>query len=183
MEVLFNGKTEELDYRDLKRGREAPAARVKKLDGNDDVIGMLAPEIQLLITLDSLDSDFGVDCYKNVSELSKKYKNVKTVFVLPKESFIDEQLRHEDIVGKFQIVFDNDNQFAKKFGIGFKNEALKNHLPTTVTIIELEGKIYYREVVKECTAVPCYKSIENNINAIIDGQKKSSHSHEDWMRY
>jgi len=48
MQITVHGTPTELLGKDLKVGGEAPAARITKLDGSKNVIGMIAPTAQRL---------------------------------------------------------------------------------------------------------------------------------------
>ena len=54
MNITVHGTTTPLLGKEVKVGAEAPAARINKLDGTQNVIGMIAPTMQLLIAIPSL---------------------------------------------------------------------------------------------------------------------------------
>ncbi len=155
----------------MKQGKEAPAVRVEKVAGGQDVIGMLAPEIQLLI---SLDKTIDLALYNTIKSLLDKFKKLKIVFILPKDGIVGRDLHHIDEIGKFQIVFDEYGQFGEKFQVNKGNQLI-----TSATLVEFEGKIYSQQKGSLNT-----KEIEKDIQSIVDEKKKQKgHSHEDWMRY
>lgn len=174
----------EIARKEMKRGREAPAVRVKKIDGKEDVIGMLAPEMQLLVSLNTLNTSESVEVYKKIKEISSLFKKLKTVFVISKNGAICKCLEHEDEVGKFQVVYDSSYQFGNKYGTQIISGNLKESLTTSATIIEFEGRIHYREVLENLDEKLNFQEIKKSIQNVFDEKKKQKgHSHEEWMRY
>ena len=165
----------------MKRGREAPAVRVEKFEGGQDVIGMIAPGVQVLISLYSLESEKEIALYNSVKNLLGGKKKIKVVFILSKDGKVSDTINHEDKLNEFQITFDKNLDYGKKFGCLIKEEAHKNRLVPSITIIELEGKIFYREVLENLDSYLDLEVAKTNVEEIFSNKKKG-HPHEDWMR-
>jgi len=57
MQITVHGTPTQLSGKELSVGKEAPAARITKLDKTQNVIGMIAPTIQLIIVIPSLKTE------------------------------------------------------------------------------------------------------------------------------
>ena len=57
MHITVHGTETALLGKEQSVGKEAPAARITKLDGSQNVIGMIAPTVQLLIAIPSLKTE------------------------------------------------------------------------------------------------------------------------------
>ena len=74
MQITVHGTPTPLLGKEIKIGSEAPAARITKLDGTQNVIGMIAPTTQLLIAIPSLKTEVCSLGAKKFNDMVKKYK-------------------------------------------------------------------------------------------------------------
>jgi len=181
MKITVHGTPTDLDGKELLVGREAPAARITKLDGTQNVIGMIAPNSQLIIAIPSLKTEVCSLGAKKFNNLVKGIKKLDTIMVTTDDvEFVKEYSKNESI-DSAELVIDTNRQFAKKFGLLISEGKLKDRLARAVFVIDREGIIAYKEVVSEIVDevdyAACIEAIEN-----ISSEKKSGHTHEEWMK-
>lgn len=180
MYITVHGTPTLLEGKEIKVSREAPAARVTDLDGNQNVIGMIAPSAQLLIAIPSLKTEVCSLGAKKFNDLIKQFNNLKTVMVTTDDAgFVNEFVAREGI-DSAEIVIDTARDFAKKYGLLICEGKLKDRLARAVFVVDQEGIISYAEVVAEITDEvdydKCIEAVEKAANF-----KKKGHDHENWM--
>ncbi len=180
MFITVHGTQIPLEGKEMGIWREAPAARVTNLDGSQNVIGMIAPTAQLLISIPSLKTEVCSLGARKFNDLIKEFKKLKTVMVTTDEpEFVREFVEREGIDGA-DVVIDSTRDFGKKYGLLIAEGKLKDRLARAVFVIDQEGLISYREVVAEITDEVDYdKCIEAAEKAA--GFRKKGHDHESWM--
>ena len=77
MEVLVEDKKIILQKKDRKIGSEAPAIKIKMLDENFKVIGMMADKVQVIITLND-----HTDIVDLLTTIIKKYNNKANIYII-----------------------------------------------------------------------------------------------------
>lgn len=180
MQITVHGTPTELLGKNVLVGGEAPAARITKLDGSQNVIGMIAPNTQLIIAIPSLKTEVCSLGAKKFNELVKKFKKLDTIMVTTDDlEFVKEYVQKESI-DSAQIVIDTDRNFAKKFGLLISEGKLKERLARAVFVIDREGVIAYKELVAEIVDEVDYDACFAAIDAIVS-EKKKGHTHENWM--
>lgn len=180
MQITVHATPTLLEGKEIKIGREAPAARVFNLDGSQNVIGMIAPTAQLLVAIPSLKTEVCSLGAKKFNDLIKQFKKLKTVMVTTDDpEFVNEFVAREGI-DNAEIVIDTDRDFAKKFGILIAEGKLKDRLARAVFVVDQEGVVSYKEVVPEITDEVnydvCIEAVDKAANF-----KKKGHDHESWM--
>ena len=180
MHITVHGTQTPLLGKKLSIGREAPAARITKLDGTQNVIGMIAPTAQLLIAIPSLKTEVCSLGAKKFNELIKEFKKLTTVMVTTDDiDFVREYADKESIDGA-ELVVDTNRNFAKKYGLLISEGKLKDRLARAVYLVDQEGLIVYKElgpeIVDEVDYDACIEAVRNVVNV-----KKKGHVHEDWM--
>jgi thioredoxin-dependent peroxiredoxin len=180
MEITVHGTPVNLVGKEMTIGVEAPAARVTRLDGSQNVIGMIAPTAQLLIAIPSLKTEVCSLGAKKFNDLVKGFKKLKTVMITTDDAeFVNEFVAREGIDGA-EVVIDTQRDFAKKFGLLISEGKLKDRLARAVFVIDQEGMISYGEVVPEITDevdyAKCIEAVDKAANF-----KKKGHDHENWM--
>ncbi|MFA6139029.1 MAG: redoxin family protein [Sulfurimonas sp.] len=180
MQITVHGTPTALDGKELQVGKEAPAARVTKLDGTQNVIGMIAPNSQLIIAIPSLKTEVCSLGAKKFNELVKNLKKLDTIMVTTDDiEFVKEFVKNECIESA-KIVIDSNLQFGKKFGLLITEGKLKDRLARAVFVIDREGLIAYKEVVPEIVDEVDYDACIAAIEKIAS-EKKKGHTHENWM--
>lgn len=180
MEITVHGTPTPLEGRSRKVGGEAPAAKVYGLDGTLNVIGMIAPQTQLLIAIPSLKTEVCSLGAKKFNELLRGVKKLKTIMVTTdSEEFLQEYLQKEGIENA-QLMVDKEGDFGKKFGLAITEGKLKGRLARACFVIDKEGMITYMEVVPEIVDEIDYDKCMEAVMACVNAKQKG-HAHENWM--
>jgi len=180
MQITVHGTPTNLDGKELVVGKEAPAARITKLDGTQNVIGMIAPNSQLIIAIPSLKTEVCSLGAKKFNDLVKNIKKLDTIMVTTDDiDFVKEYAKNE-CIDSAEMVIDTNRQFAKKFGLLISEGKLKDRLARAVYVIDREGIIAYKELVPEIVDEVDYDSCIAAIQKIAS-EKKTGHTHEEWM--
>lgn len=180
MQITVHGTPTPLEGKEMSIWREAPAARVTQIDGNQNVIGMIAPTAQLLIAIPSLKTEVCSLGAKKFNDLIKQFKKLKTVMITTDDAeFVRDFVTREGI-DCADVVIDTSRDFAKKYGVLISEGKLKDRLARAVFVIDQEGLISYKEVVAEITDEvdydKCIEAVDKAANF-----KKKGHEHENWM--
>lgn len=180
MEITVHGTPTPLEGKEMKVGREAPAARILTLHGTQNVIGMIAPTAQLIVAIPSLKTEVCSLGAKKFNDLIKEFKKLKTIMVTTDDlEFVKDFVTREGI-DRAEIVIDTDRDFAKKYGLLIREGKLKDRLARAVFVVDQEGLISYKEVVREITNEvdydKCIEAVDKTANF-----KKKGHDHENWM--
>lgn len=180
MEITVHGTKTPLSGKEVKVGSEAPAARITKLDGTKNVIGMIAPNVQLLIAIPSLKTEVCSLGAKKFNDLLQKYKKLNAIMVTTDdEDFLKDYISREAIENA-EVVIDKDRHFAKKYGILISEGKLKDRLARAVYIVDREGVVIYKEIVGEVVDEINYDKCIESLEEIL-AEKKTGHTHEEWM--
>jgi thiol peroxidase len=180
MQITVHGIPTELLGKNIVVGKEAPSARITKLDGSQNVIGMIAPNTQLIIAIPSLKTEVCSLGAKKFNELVKKFKKLDTIMVTTDDlEFVKEYVQKESI-DSAQIVIDTQRNFANKFGLLISEGKLKERLARAVFVIDREGVVAYKELVAEIVDEVDYDACVAAIEEIVS-EKKKGHTHENWM--
>ena len=181
MEITVHGTVTPLEGKERKVGGEAPAAKVRLLDGTENVIGMIAPETQLLIAIPSLKTEVCSLGAKKFNDLLAGIKKLKTVMVTTdSEEFLQEYVLKEGIENA-TVVMDTNGEFAQKLGLHIGEGKLKGRLARACFVIDKEGLITYKEIVPEITDEIDYDKCMEAVMACVNFKAKG-HAHENWMR-
>jgi thioredoxin-dependent peroxiredoxin len=180
MQITVHGTPTELLGKNVAIGGEAPAARITKLDGSQNVIGMIAPNTQLIIAIPSLKTEVCSLGAKKFNELVKEFKKLDTIMVTTDDLDFVKDYVHTESIDSAEIVIDKDRNFAKKFGLLISEGKLKDRLARAVFIIDREGLVAYKELVGEIVDEVDYDACISAINTIVS-EKKKGHTHENWM--
>ncbi len=180
MKITVHGMQTELIGKELLVGKEAPAARITKLDGTQNVIGMIAPNTQLIIAMPSLKTEVCSLGAKKFNELVKQFKKLDTIMVTTDDLEFVKDYAQKENMDSVELVIDANRQFAKKFGLLISEGKLKDRLARAVFVIDREGEIAYKELVPEIVDEVNYDACVEAINTIVS-QKQKGHTHENWM--
>ncbi|OHD93978.1 MAG: hypothetical protein A2019_01195 [Sulfurimonas sp. GWF2_37_8] len=180
MQITVHGTPVELSGKEVLVGKEAPAARITKLDGTQNVIGMIAPNIQLIIAIPSLKTEVCSLGAKKFNELVKQFKKLDTIMVTTDDLEFVKEYATKEAIDSAELVIDTQRNFAKKFGLLISEGKLKDRLARAVYIIDREGVIAYKELVGEIVDEVNYDACIDAITALVN-EKKKGHTHENWM--
>lgn len=180
MQITVHGTPTPLEGKKLTVGGEAPAARITKLDGTKNVIGMIAPTVQLLIAIPSLKTEVCSLGAKRFDELLRPYKKLTATIITTDDiDSVKAYAERESIEGA-EIVIDADRNFAKKYGLLITEGKLKDRLARAVYVIDRDGLITYKELVPEVVDEVDYETCIAEVDKLVN-EKKSGHTHENWM--
>lgn len=180
MQITVHGTLTPLLGKKISIGSEAPAARITKLDGTQNVIGMIAPNTQLLIAIPSLKTEVCSLGAKKFNDMVKQFSKLTTYMVTTDDiDFVKEYSKNECIENA-ELVIDTNLNFAKKYGLLISEGKLKDRLARAVYVIDREGLVIYKEIVPEVVDEvdyeACLKAVEKAVNF-----KHKGHTHENWM--
>ncbi|HHD77626.1 MAG TPA: redoxin domain-containing protein [Campylobacteraceae bacterium] len=180
MHITVHGTKTPLLGKKLSVGKEAPAARVTKLDGTQNVIGMIAPTTQLLISIPSLKTEVCSLGAKKFNELVKEFKKLTTYMVTTDDREFVEEYAQKESIDAAEIVIDTNRNFAKKYGLLISEGKLKERLARAVYLVDQEGMIVYKELVPEIVDEVDYDACIEAVRELANIKKKG-HTHEEWM--
>lgn len=171
MEFTYNNKIYTLGKKHRKVGGEAPAVRIKMLNNETKVIGMMAPKTQVMIGL------LKVEHYTQALDaILKEYPHKITAYVISS----DEIEAVEKKVALFDLPKENVSvdfkEFASKFGVNMEDE----HIAQSIFIINKEGEISYIQILKNSEEIFDLEEFKTQLFALIN-QKQKGHTHENWM--
>lgn len=180
MEITVHGTPTPLSGKEVVVGGEAPAARITKLDGSQNVIGMIAPNVQLLIAIPSLKTEVCSLGAKKFNDLVSKQKKLTTIMVTTDDLDFVKDYAQKEGIDSAELVVDTNRNFAKKYGLLISEGKLKDRLARAVYVIDREGVVIYKEVVPEVVDEVNYDACITEVEKILS-EKKTGHTHEEWM--
>lgn len=180
MQITVHSSPTQLSGKEIKVGAEAPAARVTKLDGSQNVIGMIAPHTQLIIAIPSLKTEVCSLGAKKFNALVKQFKKLDTIMVTTDDLEFVKEYATKESIDSAELVIDSERQFAKKFGLLITEGKLKDRLARAVFVIDREGVVAYKELVGEIVDEVDYDACIAAIESIVNVKQKG-HTHENWM--
>lgn len=180
MQITVHGTPTTLLGKKLTLGSEAPAARITKLDGTQNVIGMIAPNLQLLIAIPSLKTEVCSLGAKKLNTLLEGFNKLTSIMVTTDDLDVVNDFAHKESIKNVELVVDTNRNFAKKYGLLISEGKLKERLARAVYLIDREGLIIYKEIVPEIVDEIDYDSCIEAIQSALS-VKKSGHTHEEWM--
>ena len=171
MEVSYQNRSYTLSKKERKVGGEAPAVRIKMLNNETKVIGMMAPKTQVMISL--LDVEVFSQALLDILE---QYRHKIIFYVVTSNSH--EKL--EKVVSAFGLLAENASydykEFASKFGLNMEDE----HIANALFIINKEGEITYIQIPKTIEEPLDLERFKSHLHETVS-QKQKGHTHENWM--
>ena len=171
MEVTYKNKSYALGKKDRKIEGEAPAVRVKMLDNETKVIGLMPPSVQVMITLNDVNK-YNSDMHEVITTTKRK---VNAYIITTSDT---EQM--EDIAEKFAIdkgFISNDfKDFSLKFGVNIDDSMIAN----SIFVIDKEGVIKYKEIPADLEDEFKIEDFSITLNETVNFKPKG-HTHENWM--
>ncbi|WP_320035650.1 redoxin family protein [Halarcobacter sp.] len=171
MEVKYKKEVYTLGRKERKLESEAPAVRVKMVGGETKVIGMMAPKIQVMITLPC------IKAYNNgLHNVIQEYSSKAIVYIITKSS--DDNL--EKVKAAYSIdenFISNDfKDFSLKFGVNMSEELIAKSL----FVIDKEGVIKYKQIPTNIETSFDLDEFKNALDEVVNFKQKG-HTHENWM--
>lgn len=171
MEVTYKKETYTLGKRERKVESEAPAVRVKMINGEDKVIGMMAPKVQVMITLPC------IKAYNNgLHNVLQEYASKTMVYIVTKSS--DDNLEKvKDAYSIDEGVISNDfKNFSLKFGVNINDEMIAK----SIFVIDKEGVIKYKQIPSNIETSFDLEEFKIKLDETVNFKQKG-HVHENWM--
>ncbi|WP_072679549.1 redoxin family protein [Arcobacter sp. LA11] len=171
MEVKYKKEVYTLGKRDRKLESEAPAVRVKMIDEQTKVIGMMAPKVQVMITLPCIKS------YNNgLHNIINEYASKTIVYIITKSS--------DDNLTKVKSAYSLDDgfisndfkDFSLKFGINMSEELFAK----SIFVIDKEGIIKYKQIPSNIDKSFDLEEFKEKLSQTVNFKQKG-HIHENWM--
>lgn len=172
-------KLEELTGKQRKVGAEAPSARVFAAQNDEMIIGMMAVNVQLLVSVFSLKDE---NSKMLINTLEEKFKTTKklNLIVVVKNSFEDiTTFQGINNITKIEIVQDSNGDFAKRFGVGLESKNFKENLGNAVFVVDKEAELKYANYPLTFEANQIDKIYDITMETV--NFKQKGHSHENWM--
>jgi thiol peroxidase len=163
MEVVVGSDKVTLKNKEKKIGSEAPALRVKMLDGETKVIGMMADKVQCMITLNSQE-----DIVTPLIDIVKQNASKANIYLIASQ---DLELDYDD-----GFISNDFKNFTPKYGVNI-DETL---CAKSIFIINKDGEIVYKEIVENTAGEFDIESFDIALQEAI-AFKKKGHTHENWM--
>ena len=171
MEVTYKNTSYTLGKKDRSVEGEAPAVRVKMLDNETKVIGLMALSVQVMITLNDVNK-YNSDMHEVITTTKRK---VNAYIITTSDT---EQM--EDIAEKFAIdkgFISNDfKDFSLKFGVNIDDSMIAN----SIFVIDKEGVIKYKEIPADLEDEFKIEDFSITLNETVNFKPKG-HTHENWM--
>ncbi len=171
MEITYKNKNYTLGKKDRKVEGEAPAVRVKMTNDEVKVIGLMAPAVQVMITLNDVNK-YNADMHEVITTTKRKV-NAYIVTTSTGEEI-------EDVAEKFALdksFISNDfKDFSLKFGVNIDDSMVAN----SIFVIDKEGVIKYKEIPTDLEDDFKIEDFSITLNEVVNFKPKG-HTHENWM--
>ncbi|MDD2895119.1 MAG: hypothetical protein PHG81_03780 [Aliarcobacter sp.] len=171
MEVTYKNNAYTLGKKDRKVEGEAPAVRVKMTNDEVKVIGLMAPAVQVMITLNDVNK-YNADMHEVITTTRRKV-NAYVITTSEKEQI-------EDVAEKFALdksFISNDfKDFSLKFGVNIDDSMVAN----SIFVIDKEGVIKYKEIPTDLEDDFKIEDFSITLNEVVNF-KPTGHTHENWM--
>ena len=171
MEVTYKDKSYTLGKKERNVEGEAPAVRVKMLDNETKVIGLMAPAVQVMVTLNDI-SKYTLALHEVITTTKKK---VNAYIITPSLNEDMEKIAEEFSIDKGTI--SNDfKDFSLKFGVNIDDTMIAN----SIFVIDKEGIIKYKEIPANLEDDFNLEDFSITLNETVNFKPKG-HTHENWM--
>ncbi len=155
----FKGRTVKLSGNTINVGDKAPAITAVATDLSDIEIGGAKNDIQLLITVPSLDTD---TCAAETRRFNQDVNNLdicETTVVSMDLPFASERFCTTEGIANLSIASDYiDKEVSKAYGVLMSDGRLKGLSARAVFVIDRSGTVVYKEIVPEVTNEPNYEA-------------------------
>ena len=157
--TTFKGKTVNLAGNELNVGDKAPSVIAVGTDLSDVEIGGAKDNIQLIITVPSLDTD---TCAAETRRFNQEVNNLdicETTVISMDLPFASQRFCSTEGIANLTVASDYiDKEVSKAFGVLMDEDKLKGLSARAVFVIDRSGEIVYKEIVPEVTNEPNYEA-------------------------
>lgn len=171
MQVTYKNTNYTLGKKDRNIEGEAPAVRVKMINDEVKVIGLMAPSVQVMVTLNDI-SKYNSDIHEIITTTKRK---VNAYIITTSEI---KQI--EDVAEKFAMdkgfISNEFKDFSLKFGVNIDDSMIAN----SIFVIDKEGVIKYKEIPTDLEDDFKLEDFSITLNEVVNFKPKG-HTHENWM--
>ncbi|WP_455755617.1 thiol peroxidase [Sulfurimonas sp.] len=157
--TTFKGTTVNLAGNALNVGDKAPSVIATGTDLSDVEIGGAKDNIQLIITVPSLDTD---TCAAETRRFNQDVNNLdicETTVISMDLPFASQRFCTTSGIENLTVASDYiDKEVSKAFGVLMDDNKLKGLSARAVFVIDRSGEIVYKEIVPEVTEEPNYEA-------------------------
>ncbi|PAF52380.1 lipid hydroperoxide peroxidase [Helicobacter sp. 13S00477-4] len=159
MPVKFKGNQVKLSGKELNVGDKAPEITLIGKDLSAIKLGGSQGKYQVINVVPSLDTGVCATQTRKFNEEAASLKNA-TVFVVSMDlPFAQGRFCSTEGIENLIVASDFKNkEFGQKYGVLLADSPLEGLLTRAVFVVDLEGKIVYKEICEEITQEPDYKS-------------------------
>ncbi len=167
MQVMLKGTPVAIGGdREVKVGDEAPRAVVTTRDLQDTEVGGKKENIQVLITVPSLDTPV---CATETRKFNERLADfpVEAVVISMDLPFAADRFCTTEGIDHLTVASDfRDRDFGRKYGVLIQEGPLRGLLARTIFVVDPEGKVVYRQIVPEITSEPDYDDVLNFLKTL-----------------
>lgn len=172
-------KPEETTGKKRNVGAEAPSARVFKTNTQEFIIGMMAQNVQLLVSHFSLHNKSSKQIINDFEAHFKENTKLNLIVVVNNSFEEIEDFKQKNTIEKTIITQDKNGDFAKRFGVGLYGDYYKENLANGVFLIDKEAQLKYVNYffdIENSQLEEIFKTTQETIDF-----KPKGHAHENWM--
>jgi thiol peroxidase len=167
-EVTFKGEKVVFNSNGLKVGAKAPAFMAVNKDFMEVQVGGAKDHVQVIAFVPSFDT--GTCKLETIAfnEKISKMKNVEVIVVSKDLPFAISRFCHDNNIKNVNTVSDyKDANHALRYGTTISSPAyLEGFFGRVVYVVNTDGEITYREVVRDISDEPNYENIIKAVNAL-----------------
>ena len=157
--TMFKGTTVNLAGNAINVGDAAPVVTAVGTDLSDVEIGGAKDQIQLIITVPSLDTD---TCAAETRRFNEDVNNLdicETTVVSMDLPFASQRFCTTEGIANLTVVSDYINKdVSRAYGVLMDDNKLKGLSARAVFVVDRSGHVVYKEIVSEVTAEPNYEA-------------------------
>ena len=157
--TTFKGETVNLAGNQINVGDKAPSVIAIGTDLSDIEIGGAKDNIQLIITVPSLDTD---TCAAETRRFNQDVNNLdicETTVVSMDLPFASQRFCSTEGIANLTVASDYiDKEVSKAFGVLMDENKLKGLSARAVFVVDRSGIVVYKEIVPEVTDEPNYEA-------------------------
>ena len=157
--TTFNGTTVKLSGNEINVGDKAPVVTAVGTDLSDVEIGGAKDNIQLIITVPSLDTD---TCAAETRRFNQDVNNLdicETTVISMDLPFASERFCTTSGIENLTVASDYiDKAVSKAYGVLMADNKLVGLSARAVFVVDRSGEVVYKEIVPEVTAEPNYEA-------------------------
>ena len=171
MEITYKDKSYTLGKKERNVEAEAPAVRVKMANGETMVIGLMAPAVQVMVTLNDVNK-YSTALHEVITTTKKK---VNAYIITTSANGDVENIAEKFLIDK-GFISNDFKDFSLKFGVNMDDSIIANSL----FVIDKEGIIKYKEIPANLELDFNIEDFSLILNETVNFKPKG-HTHENWM--